>query len=435
MTAGSIPAAQAPASVEGRPWRGGWRDGTSYGALGLPLAFVELPLYVLLPNFYASRYGVPLALLGAVLLSARLLDAIADPFIGRWADALYGRSPRQAYRWLAYAAVGLAIGFRALFFPPMSDGTALMVWCAIGLVVTYLSFSTAMVIHQAWGARLAGDELQRARIVAWREGFALAGVMIAGGLRSTTSLDIGTWIFAGLLAAGVVLLAKAPRAGRPWVERRDVSMWLPWQSRSFRRLLAIYLFNGIASAVPATLVLFFIQDRLEAESHQALFLGSYFAAAAVAIPLWVRAVERFGLAPVWLAAMGLAIATFGWATQLGRGDVVPFMVVCLSSGIALGADLTLPSAMLTGVIQRAGHGQQAEGSYFGWWSFATKLNLALAAGLALPALQALGYAAGVREAGALAALTGAYCLLPCALKLIAAGLLYFGWIRAGEGKS
>jgi glycoside/pentoside/hexuronide:cation symporter, GPH family len=150
MTAGSIPATQAPASVEGRPWRGGWRDGTSYGALGLPLAFVELPLYVLLPNFYASRYGVPLALLGAVLLSARLLDAIADPFIGRWADALYGRSPRQAYRWLAYAAVGLAIGFRALFFPPMSEGTALLVWCAIGLAVTYLSFSTVMVIHQAW---------------------------------------------------------------------------------------------------------------------------------------------------------------------------------------------------------------------------------------------------------------------------------------------
>jgi Na+/melibiose symporter-like transporter len=46
-----------------------------------------------------------------VLLSARLLDAIADPFIGRWADALYGRSPRQAYRWLAYAAVGLRSAF------------------------------------------------------------------------------------------------------------------------------------------------------------------------------------------------------------------------------------------------------------------------------------------------------------------------------------
>ena len=48
--------------------RGGWRDGLSYGGLGLPLAFVALPLYVVLPNYYARAFGVPLATLGAVLL-------------------------------------------------------------------------------------------------------------------------------------------------------------------------------------------------------------------------------------------------------------------------------------------------------------------------------------------------------------------------------
>ena len=384
---------------------------------------------MLLPNHYASRYGVPLALLGAVLLGARLLDAVADPIIGHWADALFARSPRQAFRWLAYAAIGLATGFRALFFPPLTGDTALLVWCAIGLAVTYLSFSTVMVIHQAWGARLAGDEVQRARIVAWREGLALAGVMVASGLRSLASLDLSTWAFAGLL------LAQAPRSGKPWVEGPRVSMRLPWTTPAFRRLLAIYLFNGIASAVPATLVLFYIQDRLEAPRYQALFLGGYFAAAAVSIPLWVRLVSYSGLARTWLAAMLLAIATFAWATRLGSGDIVAFAVVCLTSRVALGADLTLPSAMLTGVIQRAGHGQHAEGSYMGWWSFATKLNLAPAAGLALPALQAFGYAAGVREAGALTALSAAYCLLPCALKLVAAALLYFKWIRIGEERA
>ena len=420
--------ALAPSSA-GRGWRGGWRDGLTYSSLGLPLAFVELPLYVLLPNHYASHYGVPLALLGAVLLAVRLLDAIADPLIGRWADALFARAPELAFRNLALAAIGLAIGFRALFFPPLEGERAPLLWCAGGLALTYLSFSTCMVIHQAWGARLAGNEVQRAQIVAWREGLALAGVMVASGLRTMTSLDWGTWVFTGLLLAGVVLLGRAPRSAPPRARAEPVSMGLPWRTPAFRRLLAIYLFNGIASAVPATLVLFFIQDRLQAADHQGLFLGSYFAAAAVAIPGWVRLVSRFGLARTWLAAMLLAIVTFAWATQLGAGDVVGFTIVCLTSGVALGADLTLPSAMLTGVIQRAGHGQQAEGSYTGWWSFATKLNLALAAGLALPALQVFGYAAGVRDAGALAALSWAYCLLPCGLKLVAAALLYFRWIR------
>jgi glycoside/pentoside/hexuronide:cation symporter, GPH family len=47
------------------------RDGISYGLLGLPLAFVALPLYVVLPNYYARDLGVPLATLGAVLLGAQ----------------------------------------------------------------------------------------------------------------------------------------------------------------------------------------------------------------------------------------------------------------------------------------------------------------------------------------------------------------------------
>ena len=56
----------------------GWRNATLYGLLGLPLAFAALPLYVILPNHYAREFGVPLAALGAVLLAARLLDALAD---------------------------------------------------------------------------------------------------------------------------------------------------------------------------------------------------------------------------------------------------------------------------------------------------------------------------------------------------------------------
>ena len=66
----------------------------------------------------------------------------------------------------------------------------------------------------------------------------------------------------------------------------------------------------------------------------------------------------------------------------------------------------------------------------GWWNFATKLNLALAAGLALPTLQWAGYSPGERGPDALAALGFAYCVLPCLLKLAAAALLAFTWLRA-----
>jgi glycoside/pentoside/hexuronide:cation symporter, GPH family len=193
--------------------------------------------------------------------------------------------------------------------------------------------------------------------------------------------------------------------------------------------LAIYLINGIASAVPATLVLFFIRDRLQAPAFEPIFLVSYFAAGALSMPLWLRAVASVGLAKSWLAGMGLAIATFAWAAVLGAGDIAGFAAVCVASGVALGADLALPGALLTGVIQRAGHAGRLEGAYFGWWNFATKLNLALAAGIALPLLALFGYVPGARSDDGLQALTLAYCVLPCVLKLVAAALLHTLWIQ------
>jgi Na+/melibiose symporter-like transporter len=311
----------------------------------------------------------------------------------------------------------------------------LLAWCAATLALAYFAYSVLAVLHQAWGARLGGDEAQRARIVSWREGLALAGVLMASVLPSLAGIGFTALAFAALLAVGIVLLHQAPAAqpaplGRP---QAQPDAGLPWQGSAFRRLMAVYLVNGIASAVPATLVLFFIRDRLQAAAFEPLFLASYFAAGALSMPLWVRLVRRLGLARAWQLGMGLAVAAFVWAALLGAGDVAGFTAVCIASGVALGADLALPGALLAGVVQRAGHGGRLEGAYFGWWNFATKLNLALAAGIALPVLAAFGYTPGAQDAQALQALTIAYCLLPCALKLLAAGLLHLVWIRGEPG--
>jgi Na+/melibiose symporter-like transporter len=425
------PAAAVSARASATPWRGGWLQGLQYGALGLPLAFVALPLYVVLPNHYASEFGIPLATLGLLLLGTRLLDAFADPWIGRLADGWFAHSAARVLVVAAAAAVVLALGFRGLFFPAVQGRLALLLWCGLLLAVTYLGYSVLSVLHQAWGARLGGDEAQRARIVSWREGLALLGVLVASVLPSVAGLSVASIVFALLLTAGLALLSRAPRpleapALSPAQTARRFS---PWSTPAFRRLLAVFLINGVASAVPATLVLFFIRDRLQAQPFEPLFLASYFAAGALSMPLWVAAVARLGLVRAWLAGMALAIVTFAWAATLGAGDVAAYTAVCVASGFALGADLSLPGALLAGVIQRAGHGGRLEGAYFGWWNFATKLNLALAAGIALPLLGLFGYAPGGRDAPALQALTLAYCALPCVLKLGAAGLLWALFLR------
>ena len=383
--------------------------GLRYGLLGLPLAFVALPLYVLLPNHYAREFGVPLATLGAVLLGARLLDALIDPLLGRLSDRLHARSPRAVLGCGAVAAGVLLVGFGLLFFPQAlvdpSNHVALLVAAAVLLALTYAGYSMLSIAHQSWGAMLGGDALQRGRIVGWREGLGLVGVVLASVIPTLAGLPAMVTLFGAL--------------------RRP----------AFRRLLVVFVLNGIASAVPATLVLFFVQDRLRAPaSLEPAFLGLYFVMAAASIPAWLRIVRRFGLARSWLGGMCMSVAVFAWAGAMGAGDAVPFLVVCALSGFAIGSDLVLPSALLAGIIAEAGD-QPHAGAYFGWWNFATKLNLALAAGLALPLLGLAGYVPGAREPGALRALSLAYCLLPCVLKVLAGASLWALVIRPAAAAS
>ena len=66
----------------------------------------------------------------------------------------------------------------------------------------------------------------------------------------------------------------------------------------------------------------------------------------------------------------------------------------------------------------------ATGAYFGLWTLATKLNLALAAGIALPLLGFLGYTPGSRDPAAVHALALVYAAVPCVLKLGAVAALH-----------
>lgn len=407
----------------------------AYGLLGLPLAMAALPLYVHVPRFYAQALGVPLALVGLVLLASRALDAVQDPFLGWWSDR---HQARGGSRW-AFVLAGmplLAGGMAALFMPPRWQGAALVAWLAASLVVVHLAYSLVTVSYQAHGAAIAREPLERTRVVAWREGFALLGVFAGASLpewlRQAEGERAGFAAFAALFAPLALLAAFAAWRGSPPSLSRPAparpageALLLPLRNRAFRRLLGIFMVNGIAAAIPATLVLFFVADVVRAPALAPAFLVAYFAAGALGLPGWVALARRVGKVAAWAAGMALSIAAFVGAWLLGAGDVAAFFAICVASGLALGADLALPASLLADAIdhdEAAGRGRH-EGAYFGLWNLATKLNLAIAAGAALPLLDALGYQPGTAGGHGLAALAAVYALLPCALKALALAAL------------
>lgn len=391
----------------------------AYGLLAVPLAFAALPLYVHIPRFYNETAGLELALLGAILLAARLFDAGIDPWLGWLAD-----------RWSPARLVFLslpffALGFIALLNPPTEHAA---LWLTASLLLTTFAYSAASVAYQAWGVGLGRDSAARTRLTAAREGCGLLGVVLAAVapslLAAQASLGIArlAWILPVLLGVAAAALLFLPNlAQRAAAERRPPSADLraALADAGYRRLLAVYVCNGIAAALPATLFPFFVADVVRHEAAAGPLLALYFVAGAASLPLWVAAARRHGRILAWLAAMVLAIVGFAGAVWLGPGDLWPFAAVCLASGLALGADLALPAAIAADFGRREGR----PGACFGIWSFAGKLNLALAAGLALPLLDALGYEPGQ---GGTASLSFAYAILPLVFKALA-GILLWRW--------
>lgn len=392
----------------------------AYAVFAGVLSAAGLPIYIYAPKFYEDSYGVSLTALGTVLFVLRLLDVVQDPLLGRLAEAT--RRVRAVA--VAIAATLMAVGMVGLFaLPPQLPPVW---WFAVTLTLVFSSFSFLTIAFYATGVGKAAQlpEQGHLRLARWRETGALAGVCVATML--PTALEpLGVPPFVGYAVVFAAVCVLAVVLMRPeW--RFDGAIG----SSGFRvvlgdrialQLLAVALVNAAPVAVSSTLFLFFVESRLLAPGWEGPLLLLFFVAAAAAAPGWALAAERFGAKRVLLFAMVLAIAAFGWALTLGEGDVLAFAVICLASGAAVGADLTLLPALFA---KRMGDIAPNGSEGFALWSFATKFTLAFAAIALLPILEAQGFESGAGNSdAALSTLTLLYAGVPCALKCVAIALL------------
>jgi glycoside/pentoside/hexuronide:cation symporter, GPH family len=408
----------------------------AYALPAIPLAALTLPLYIIVPTFYSETLGLSLAAVGAALLVVRLFDAFNDPVIGwladRWRPA-FGR--RRAVTLLSLPIC--ALGALMVFWPPLDVGvTYLVFWAAI----LSIGYTAAVLPLSAWGAELAGDYSERSRVTGFREGFTLIGTLVAIALPFAIGIDDADGLHGlavlGVAVAVLVLLFGALAVWRVPEPREYSTARLTLRSglvamkrnRPFLRLVTAFLVNGLANGIPATLFLYFVSDALGRPDMRGPLLFLYFLSGIAGVPLALAVARRIGKHRAWCVAMLATCAVFGFVPLLGAGDVVPFAIICVLTGLTLGFDLALPAAIQADVIDAdtAVSGEQRSGAYFAAWSLATKSALALAVGIAFPLLGAFGFEPGstANDAGALVALAITYSWLPIALKLTAIAMMW-----------
>jgi len=392
----------------------------AYSVFAAVLSGAGLPIYIYAPKYYADTFGVSLTALGTVLFAMRLFDMIQDPVLG-WISERLTVAKKTV---ITLTAIGLGLSMLGLFavVPPIAP----IWWFGITITGLFTAFSFLSINFYAQGISKAGDGPQgHVRLAAWRESGALLGVCVAA-ITPTVLIGIVQDPFAAFAYGFAVLTLIAA-----------VVMWPEWKERvspepsrigdiirdtTARRLLILALVNATPLAVSSTLFLFYVESKLGAAGWEGPLLVLFFLAAAVSSPIWSALVRRYGAKPVLIAAMILAVASFGYTLTLSAGDVIPFAVICVLTGATIGADLTLLPAMFA---KRMAAISPNGGQGFGLWNLVNKFTLAFAAVALLPLLERSGFQAGAPDlpAQAITMLTVLYALVPSLLKLLAIGLL------------
>ena len=411
-----------------------------YSFFALPLAFAGLPLYVHAPDFYTRELGINIGLIGLILLSVRLFDAVQDPIIGYISDK-YGA---KRYHIVFGGALMLILGMAAIFFGPQAFMPAGL-WFALSMILATTGFSIVTINLNMIGSFWHDSPSERTRISAWREALALVGLLIASVLPAALqsfkpaeeAFRIVFYVFGTVMIAGLIMFTRFMSRISPGhminknTEKSGLSFFSILRGPDSSFFMICFL-THLAAAMPGVMVLFFIRDYLGAEALSGLFLFLYFIAGAALMPLWVKLAGKIGKEKAWLSSMILAVATFMWTFGLQPGDTVSYAIICVLSGMALGADLALPPSILAdriNVVKRESEATQ----YYALLAFIPKFAIAIASGVSFLILDQLGFIAGADNS--LTTLQGVivlYALVPCLIKLLAAYALWRSNIREGD---
>ncbi len=154
------------AGIETRTIPPGRRLCYGFGAVATGVKNAAFSTYLLL--FYNQVVGVPALVVSTAIALTLLLDAVADPFIGRWSDVTQSRIGRR-HPFIFGSALPTAFFFVVAWFPP--DGLTDMqmgVWIFALAALTRISISAFEIPATAMNPELTDEYAERTRLFSLR---------------------------------------------------------------------------------------------------------------------------------------------------------------------------------------------------------------------------------------------------------------------------
>ena len=183
----------------------------SFAASGASAGIISNGVAYFLLLYYSQVLGLDSALVGFAMMIALFVDAISDPWIGRWSDRMRSRWGRR-HPFLFAAIIPIPLAYYLLWDAPDLSDTSLFVYLLVMTVVLRLSLTAHVVPFHALLPEVTSNYDARTRLSgdlvssAWFFGTLMSVAMYGYWLADTPEYPDGAGIMRadGYVAAGGV---------------------------------------------------------------------------------------------------------------------------------------------------------------------------------------------------------------------------------------
>ena len=418
----------------------------AYGLPALPLASLYFSIYVLIGEFYFKNYGLALSIIGSIFIIIRLFDAFTDPIMGYISDNFPLRFGKRK-PWVLIGGILFIFSTWMLFVPIYKsvDVEYFFFW----LLISAIGWTIAYAPYYAMGAELSMDYLERSKVTFCRELFTILGIIFASLLYSL-SFDFDNKIFKSgigsniglfqicifssiffVLSMFLFLISKSNTKEVSYDKNNILNIFEIFISlkkqKLMRKLLFSHFINGLANGLPPALFVFYVNSVLKSPEFTGILLFLYFLGALVGVPLWIFISNKLDKHRVWCYAMVYSCFIFIFVLFLKEYDLIFFAIICILSGLALSADLAIPSSIQADIIdlEYLKTGKRLTGQFFAFWGLVSKGAIAISTGVALILLDIIGFNSDENNGkNVLFAVSFIYAGLPIILKILS---IYLMW--------
>lgn len=392
--------------------------------------------------FYTDNVGLAAGAVGALMLVARVADALFDPILGAYAE----RHPTRHGRfrpWLLYASPILAVSVILTFMTVPGGNTVKMIWAGVTYLLMGFMYSAVNVPYGALSTVMTRDPNERVALNSFRMiGTNLGAVALSAFtmpliLRFSGVGDGQTTTVQGFtITAGIMALVAVPMFWIVFAKSREVIQPKVSETRvPLRTTMKVVLGNKPLMLVALTL--FFLLTALFGRLGVAVYYYIYLMhrfdliawlmmlpsiTGAIGIALFARVAKRTGKKnAVIISAVVTALPTIALYFVSPSNVTMVFVLTALYGLGNFAAPVVM--SMVPDSIDYAEDktGVRSDGTAYAAVSLGTKVASAVGAAVGAMLLGAFGYVANAQEQTASAA-TGinvAVNLVPAALALLA----------------